>query len=278
MKFGKSQKIKFKSNLGAYSIVTPRENYDSQITATDAEAELLTSFFGKESIQVGNVKSNPVKAKKAFRLFPGGNQIYLNLVFPKPEKTELRLYLSSRAGYKPEPNDIWFLFEKDNDLWIGSLDERSWRNQNRILIYDESESEYQDSIQALDDIKVSKLNTKDVFVRDRKKALARMEKSNYQCEFDVNHNLFVSRFTGKPYLEAHHLIPMSLQKETDKQLDTINNIFCLCPYCHRAIHHSEKKTTRNMIETLVDRRPSVLGILDNDVSDIFNFYAVEEIA
>jgi len=179
---------------------------------------------------------------------------------------------------KPESDDIWFLFEKGKDLWIGSLDEKSWRNQSRILVYDESESEYQDSIQELDEIKVSKLKSKDVFVRDRRKALERMEAAKYLCEFNSSHKLFISRFTGKPYLEAHHLIPMSLQKDTDKQLDTIENIYCLCPYCHRAIHHAEKDTTRDIIETLVNQRPSVLSILNNDVSDIYNFYAVEEIA
>ncbi len=278
MKFRKSQKIRFDSHSGAYSIVTPRENYDSQITATDVEAELLISFFGKETIQIGNVKSNPTKAKKTFKLFPSGKEICLNLVFPKPAKPELRLYLSVRAGYKPMPNDIWFIFEKDKNLWIGSLDEHSWRNQNKILVCDESEYEYQEAIQELDEIKVRKLNARDVFIRDRKIALERMNTSNYLCEFDKSHHLFLSRFTGKPYLEAHHLIPMSLQKEVNQPLDIIDNIYCLCPYCHRAIHHSEKNLTRNIIETLVDKRPSVLNILDNDVTDIFNYYAVEDIA
>jgi hypothetical protein len=46
MRFGKSQKLKFRTNTGAYSVVTNRENFDSQITATDAEAELLRTFFG----------------------------------------------------------------------------------------------------------------------------------------------------------------------------------------------------------------------------------------
>lgn len=277
MRFGKSQHIKFNSENGAYSVVTTRENYDSQITATDEEANMLLSFFGKENIQIGNVKSNPEKANQDFYLYPEGNKINLNLVFPKPEKTELRLYLSKQAGFKPNGGDIWFIFEKDNKLWIGAMDEALWRSQNQILVYDESEGSYQDSLQELDEIKVNKLKSRDVYSRDKNKAMQRMRLAGYKCENDNNHYLFLSRSTKKPYLEAHHLIPMSLQKNIETPLDTLGNIFCLCPHCHRAIHLAEKNTTRNIIDNLVEKRPDVLSVLNNDISDIYNFYSVESI-
>ncbi len=277
MQFGKSQKIKFNSESGAYSIVTQRENHDSQITATDEEANILLSFFGKENIQIGNVKSNPEKAKKPFKLYPSGKGIHLNLVYPKPEKTELRLYLSQRAGFKPNGEEIWFMFEENDELWIGSMSESVWRNQNKILIYDESEGNYQDSLQEIDDIKINKLKSRDVYIRDRKKAIKRMELSSYKCEQNAEHSLFLSRSTNKPYLEAHHLIPMSLQKNISVPLDTLDNIYCLCPYCHRAIHHAEETVTRNIIDNLVYKRPDVLNILGNEVNDIYNYYAVENI-
>ncbi len=184
MQFGKSQHIKFDSENGTYSVVTPRENYDSQITATDEEAKLLLSFFGKENIPIGNVKSNPKKAKQAFYLYPEGNEISLNLVYPKPEKPELRLYLSARAGFKPDSDDIWFIFQQDNKLWIGAMSETLWRSQNQVLVYDESEGNYQDSLQELDEIKFNNLKSRDAYSRDRKKAIKRMELAGYQCEHD----------------------------------------------------------------------------------------------
>jgi 5-methylcytosine-specific restriction enzyme A len=103
MQFGANQKLKFNAKIGSYSIVTAREHLDSQITATDSEANLLLNFFGRENIHIGNVASGQFKALKPFRLYPDGNEINLNLVFPKPNKTELRLYLSLKAGFKPEP-------------------------------------------------------------------------------------------------------------------------------------------------------------------------------
>lgn len=277
MKFGINQEIRFNSSIGSYSIVTPRENDDSQITATDFETELLINHFGQENIPVGNVASNKFAAKKQFKKYPSGDNIFLNLVFPKPKKTELRLYLSKNAGFKPEPNEVWFIFLNEGDIWIGSMSEVQWRSENSLLLYDDTDERYQDSIEELDEIKRSKLKERDIFTRDRKLALKRFETADFKCEFDKNHESFTSKYSNQRYLEAHHLLPMALQKVTEKKLDTLNNIFCLCPNCHRAIHHSESIFSRKIIDTLVKNRPSVLNILNVSNKDIHRFYALEEI-
>lgn len=277
MYFGENQKLRFGAGQGSYSVVTDREFYDSQITATDAEAELLLSFFDPTDIHIGNVGSNPKKAKKSFKLYPTGDRVSLNLVYPKPAKTELRLYLSSRSGFKPNAGYIWFLFLKDDDIWIGSQPETKWRDSSRILVYDESESEYQDSIHELDMIKLTKSEPKDVYQRDRRKALKRISLAKYQCENKCRRDLFVSRSTQTPYLEAHHLIPMALQKDTLISLDTLSNIYCLCPHCHREIHLGLNNSVKKTIDTLVKVRPEVLDVLGNNIDDIYSFYAVENI-
>lgn len=277
MKFGKSQQIKFETEHGAYSVVTPREHQDSQITLTDEESNLIISYFGAENIQIGNVASDPVKASKPFKLYPEGREIRLNLVYPKPHKAELRLYIGTRAGFKPYGGEIWFLFERYNELWIGAMPEQQWRGQHQILLYDEGESNYQDSLQELDEIKITRLKERDVYRRDRRLALERLELARYRCEVDERHNLFISRATDKPYLEAHHLIPMSLQNDFNIRLDTSENIYCLCPNCHRAIHLAEKETTKYIIHSLVSRRSDILNVARQGMSDIFSYYAVEDI-
>jgi len=276
MQFGPSQKSRFETDNGTYSIVTDRENYDSQITATDAEAALLEFFFNKANIHRGKVSADRTKALKTFKLYPFGSEVNLNLVYPKANKDELRLYLSSKAGFKPNGSDIWFLFLKDNEIWIGSEPDSEWGNSSRILIYDEYESEYQDSIQELESIKTHK-ESRDVYSRDRQKAIKRLELAGYQCENKCKRDLFVSRSTNKPYLEAHHLIPMAVQSGTMVKLDTINNIYCLCPHCHREIHYGQADTIRRTIDSLVNARPEVLSILNNKIDDIYSFYAVEDI-
>ena len=276
MKFGLNQKKRFGSINGAYSEVTIRENYDSQITLTDYEADIVVSYFGKERIHIGNVQSNEALSSKQFFLYPKGNPINLNVVYPKPEKTELRLYISSRAGFKPDSGDIWFVFVRDDNIWIGAMSESEWRRESAELKEDETDNIYQSVVNNTNEIRIAKLKERDSYIRDRKIALQRMEMSGFACEFDPNHHLFISRFTNNPYLEAHHLVPIGLQDEFKKPLDTINNVFCLCPFCHRAVHHAEIPLARKILDSLSSKH-EVLKEYNIDLSELFGFYAVEDI-
>ncbi|MCR5257154.1 MAG: HNH endonuclease [Desulfovibrio sp.] len=131
MKFSPVQQKVFKALKGSYSPVTEREVYDGQITATDAERDLLEAYFAArgESIYKGNVKSGQERAVKIFRKWPNGEEVRLHLVYPKPSKTELRLYIAKKRGFLPDSGNIWFLFVDDTDknLWIGSLPEKEFR-------------------------------------------------------------------------------------------------------------------------------------------------------
>lgn len=276
MKFGTMQARRFDTGDGAYSIVTEREYYDSQITLTDYEADLVLSYFGKSQIHVGPVKLNPSLALKSFKLFPDGAEVKLNIVYPKPEKQELRLYISVRAGFKPASGSVLFMFVKDGSLWLGQMPENIWRLESSELKLDEYDDVYQREVDEHGIIKTTRHKERDSFSRDRKVALERLKLSRYSCEFDSKHNLFLSRFSRKPYLEVHHLIPISLQGEFPKPLDTIHNVFCLCPYCHRAVHHAEESVARDILSKLAETRP-VLDDYSLSVPELFNLYAVESI-
>jgi 5-methylcytosine-specific restriction enzyme A len=279
MRFGKIQGGRFGTEYGAYSIVTDRENYDSQITLADHEAEIVVTHFGQQNLHVGNVNSDKTLAAKTFYLFPDGEEITLNIVYPKPNKTELRLYISTRAGFKPNGGDIWFLFVKESQIWIGSMNESEWRSEASAFKQDESDNIYQSLVNDVTDIdvvKISRLKERDTYVRDRNIALQRMELSGYVCEFNPQHGLFLSRFSKKPYLESHHLVPMALQQKFSRPLDTINNVFCLCPCCHRAVHHADEPLAREILGNLAQKRP-ILNDFDLTIPDLFSLYAVEEI-
>lgn len=277
MKFGKAQDYRFGTLEGAYSVVTSREYYDSQITLTDYEAELLIKYFGRDSLHVGNVGTNPVLASKTFRLYPHGETISLNLVFPKPHKTELRLYLATKAGFKPEAEEVWFVYVKDGEVWIGSMSEYEWRVEGSILKNDDSDLLFQESLDEINPIRQQRLKERDVYARDRNVALKRLEMANYECEYDSTHNLFISRFSGKPYLEAHHIIPLGIQEKFKSPLDVLENIVCLCPACHRAVHHAQKEVAREMVGSLSEKR-GVLNTFSVDMNDLFAMYAIETIS
>ena len=75
---------------------------------------------------------------KRFRLYPNGEYVGLNLVYPKPEKSELRLYIAKRRGFMPAKGQVWFLFvDKHDNLWIGAMDEVQWRRFNSFDVNEE---------------------------------------------------------------------------------------------------------------------------------------------
>lgn len=279
MQFGPNQLRRFKSTDGAYSSVTAREHEDSQITLTDHEKEIVLDHFGTTSITRGSIGKAPAQAQaqasKKFLLYPDGNEIRLNINFPKKSGTELRLYLNSE--FKPEPDFVVFIFPRDGQLWIGAMQENAWRAGSADVISDNTDSTYQNLIQENDEVKITTLKERDVYVRDRKIALASMENAGYVCEFDNSHHLFTSRFSNRPYLEAHHLIPMEFQPDfKTKSLDIVENVFCLCPNCHRAVHHAVKDNTRQILDELTAAR-NPFADFKLTIQQLHAMYGVEDI-
>ncbi len=122
----------FESDRGTYSMVTNRESDTSEINLAGPEVRIVEDFFGREKIHVGPVRTNPEGARQRFRLHQSGELVYLNLVYPKHERTELRLYLSTQKGFKPVGESIWFLFQRKRDLFIGFMSPDEWKKQTSM--------------------------------------------------------------------------------------------------------------------------------------------------
>lgn len=76
------------------------------------------------------------------------------------------------------------------------------------------------------------------YKRSEAKAKRSLILANYKCDLDPSHQSFITK-NGKPYMEAHHLIPLNAQDDFDNSLDVDANIVCLCPNCHRKLHFGE---------------------------------------
>ncbi len=127
MEFEDIHKTFFDCETGAFSEVTDTENSDSQVTLDKDEKKIALKFFSEKNIHHGNAATNPKKASKEFLLYPGMNTLRLNLVYPKPDKSELRLYLSVDHGFKPNGGDIWFIYtNQSKQLVIGSMTKIDW--------------------------------------------------------------------------------------------------------------------------------------------------------
>lgn len=273
----------FNAVTGSYSIVTEREEFDSQITLTDVESEMVIKYFGRSNIQVGNVASNKLKSKKVFLLYPNFKPITLNLVFPKPEKQELRLYISTKAGFKPKSGEIWFLYiDKNNQLIIGSIPEQIWFDLDQI---DTEDNSYLNEIQ--EEIKEEifdkkrlivppkpkivkvQIGSKTVYKRNPVIAVASLTKAEFKCEIDHSHKTFIAEKSKSPYVEAHHFVPMKFQSDFNFPLDCIDNVISLCPTCHRGIHLGVTDYKRFLIESIYASREVIKGF---SIDDLYSFY------
>jgi len=58
-----------------------------------------------------------------------------------------------------------------------------------------------------------------------------LKRANGKCERCKNPAPFIRKSDLTPYLEVHHLIPLSEGGD-----DTVNNAVALCPNCHRELH------------------------------------------
>jgi len=65
---------------------------------------------------------------------------------------------------------------------------------------------------------------------------------------------------GRQYMEAHHLLPLAAcQGDFATSLDVVANVVCVCPQCHRFLHHGQRDAVRRVLSGLYDKRKSLLS-------------------
>lgn len=94
--------------------------------------------------------------------------------------------------------------------------------------------------------------------RKRNRAFTALKDAKFKCEVKESHETFKSSKTEKPYMEAHHLIPMEKQGDFEYSIDISENIICLCPNCHRAFHNSIDKIKSELVTTFFQSRKDAL--------------------
>lgn len=96
---------------------------------------------------------------------------------------------------------------------------------------DEKSSYFEDVNAAFTDkARQKSINTK-VFIRNPIVVKLALKRASGKCEKCSNDAPFISKVTKQPYLEVHHVIPLSKNGP-----DTLANVMAICPNCHREIH------------------------------------------
>lgn len=268
----------FGSVVGVGSKITEKDEANKrQLTVAKHERELLLKFH--KNIPVGSLKAAEQRGEQTlfgFKKFPTGQVINLKVNFPKPGKNELRLYFNEEA-FSPTAGDNWFFFEKEGEIWIGSLDdsELSAAKQGAVIDLQNgfdhvSEDAYQDAANRQMPELVSSFALR--YRRDPKVATKALVGSGYSCEMMPEHRIFVSKVTKKPYLEAHHFVPMMEQRHFDSSLDVLDNICILNPFAHKMLHHATYEEIEPYLRELAKPRMDFLKTIGVSVDRVLRSY------
>ncbi|KAA1039069.1 HNH endonuclease [Macrococcus equipercicus] len=177
----------------------------------------------------------------------------------------IRCYLSFLTNLK-------MLYEQPIDDYINGLNENIKMNKEEIYSY----KERNEKVEPL--LKENKVNhnasmkyPRSIIEVNKAKELA-----NWTCEYNSNHQTFISDYNNKPYIEAHHLIPMAVQDLYDYSIDFAHNITCLCPNCHRKIHYAKKEQRKEIVNTLFKKRSVFYKSYGININyhDLYTYYQI----
>ena len=90
--------------------------------------------------------------------------------------------------------------------------------------------------------------------------------ANHECEVNQNHKTFMRKVSKLPYMESHHLVPISRFRDFRYSLDIEENIISLCPTCHRLLHHGSMSEKEVILKKLYKDRISMLRRCGIDLS------------
>lgn len=117
-------------------------------------------------------------------------------------------------------------------------------------------------------------NFKYIYDRNLNESQQAKINADWTCEYNKNHKTFISGVNNKPYVEAHHLIPMVAQIDFENTIDFADNIVALCPTCHRNIHYGTKKEKEKMLDFFFQNRKSRYSKygIEITISDLKGYY------
>ena len=119
-------------------------------------------------------------------------------------------------------------------------------------------------------------NYKELRITDGKLKATRIEMSKHKCEVDKKHKSFTDSTGKHQYLECHHIIPISAQKDFPNiELDSMFNIIALCPNCHKKVHYAMKKERYEIFIKMYKTREKEMiekGFDLDKIENIFNKY------
>jgi 5-methylcytosine-specific restriction protein A len=122
------------------------------------------------------------------------------------------------------------------------------------------------------------------YVRSPNVANRALQMANGTCALSTPmepHRTFMSRVRKTNYVEAHHLVPFSQQKNFAYSLDVEENIVALCPTCHKLLHYGTAKEQFSPLKALLHTRHALLRnrgieVTFNQLKEMYRVLAEED--
>lgn len=236
----------------------------SQHTKKYAENSRIRAILDK-NIKLFNINTNSISINTDF------DEYFYRHFMQKYDIDEFHRELEREVDYS------YFLYNNQN-FNINLIDKPTISAQplyTQKSLFDDieyNEKNYLDKVDAIkddnvnDDVALNAYKNKPIFKEQNlSKTLKRnpilgkisIKLAYYSCEFNHEHKTFTSYRTNKPYMEAHHLVPIEFQmKIWDKfhiNVDCLENIVSLCPNCHKAFHFGTKEVKTQMITKIFEK-------------------------
>ncbi|WP_326969119.1 HNH endonuclease [Bacillus atrophaeus] len=270
---------------GAASTITLREaTGDKSVTLDKFEKTVLqASYPDMDFPRKGGAEGNDTQKDFKFFVHPyndleNSHLRTVSIVYPKRTGNELRLYFNKSSEFtidsdtfysklteEEEPN--WYIFQKSDDEFphigmadLAFLEEYPMQFENNGFLEKEDidDTAYQASLQnELGKKRVHTISSR--FQRNIQESAQALKEANFTCEVDSTHKTFISAASAQPYVEGHHLIPLSLQDQFELTIDIKENIVALCPNCHRLLHHGTNDDKEKILFKLWTERKDLLS-------------------
>ena len=119
-------------------------------------------------------------------------------------------------------------------------------------------------------------NSQTQWTRDPDITYTALDNASFTCEHDALHKTLTSAIYRKPIMHGHHLVPMEAQDRFPVSIDVPENVICLCPNCHAAIHQAIKEAKFEIVESFFLSRQEALKSrgIDVGLSELLGFYKV----
>lgn len=247
------------------------------LSLTDSETLVKvgrTSSIGGRQVQISKIRSDG----KDFLNLRNGLYIHDLLVFLKysdsdkmfalglPKSFYEELYSSETGVFSPLKGSSFKTLKSALEIAAEVADSGTSIHDDELL----SDNLYQQLVDEVDDSSVEDYITEYEDAQpftgsteakssshrpsaDANKGKAVIKHNGYCCIFSPDHETFTKE-DGTKYMEVHHIIPLSKQRNFTNKLDTRANLVPVCPLCHRKLHHGKKADVDVMLDILFKDR------------------------